>query len=173
MSRIIVLVLFFFLVLSCARYAFASSDYVLPYPSAMPGSFFYKLDLFKEAVMKIWYFGDFGQAKFDLQMADKYLVEAKTLFEYKQYLLAENALLKSNIYFSEVKPNLLKAQKNGKPTQESMLNLKNAASKHIEELLMMESSTPVSFAWVPEKGKTTNIALHNEIDNAIQIRESE
>ena len=67
---------------------FAESQYVLPYPSAMPGSFLYKLNLVQEEILRYWYFGDFGQFKYNLGLSDKYLVEAKTLFEYKQYLLA-------------------------------------------------------------------------------------
>ena len=85
---------------------FAEASYVLPYPSAMPGSKFYKLHQLFEKFEKYWYFGNFSNFHYNLKYSDKYLVEAKTLFEYKQYLLAYQALKKSNSFFLKTKQSL-------------------------------------------------------------------
>ena len=111
------------------RNIFAESSYVLPYPSAMPGSIFYKLNLIQEEILKFWYFGDFGQFKYNLSQSDKYFVEAKTLFDYKQHFLAFQALQKSDKYFRKVKPAIFSAKRNGKNTTDKEKLLKEAAEK--------------------------------------------
>ncbi len=165
---ILVLLITFSPVLS--KNARADSSYVLPYPSAMPGSIFYKLNLAKEWVQRFWYFGDFGQFKYNLKQADKYLVEAKTLFDYKQYFLAHRALQKSDMYFEKIYPNLLSAKKNGKNISVKETMLKDAAQKHIEELTKLKSSVPSVFDWTPERESPTTLNLWESIDTSIRIR---
>jgi hypothetical protein len=148
----------------------AESSYVLPYPSNMPGSVFYKLDLLHEIVSKFWHFGDFGQFEYNLKLSDKYLVEAKTLFDYRQYFLGNKALLKSNFYFSNSGPNLLRAKKNGKDISEKKEILRSASDKHIEELSKIKKSVPKSFVWHAEKLDPVNLSLENELINSIKIR---
>jgi len=152
---------------------FAQSNYVLPYPSSMPGSFAYKIHLLYEDVFKYWYFGDFGQFDYNLKMADKYLVEAKTLFEYKQYLLGYKALKKSDFYFSNSLPNLNKAESNNKNISQKKIVLKEAALKHIEILVKMEVDTPNTFSWQPEKVSPTMLDIKGAIERAINIREND
>ena len=94
------LLLVFFLYLSTSAYA--GSTYVLPYPSQMPGNKFYTINQVIEKVSYFWYFGNFGKSYYYQRLSDKYLVQAKTLFEYKQYLLAYKSLLKSNQYFEKI-----------------------------------------------------------------------
>ena len=77
--------LFFIILIPSSVYA--QSSYVLPYPSQMPGGLYYKIHLIYENVSKYWYFGDFGRFDYNLKQSDKYLVETKTLFEYKQILV--------------------------------------------------------------------------------------
>jgi len=163
---LLTLVLFIFF----SSVSFAQSDYVLPYPSSMPGSIFYKLNLIKEEILKYWYFGDFGQFHFNLKQSDKYLVEAKTLFEYKQYLLALLALQKSDKYFGKIYPNLLSAKNKGKKLAEKETIFKEAAKKHIEELTKLKSSVPSVFAWTPERELPTNLKLWESIDTSILLR---
>lgn len=151
---------------------FASSSYVLPYPSSMPGSLFYKPRLVLDQVMKYWYFGDFGQFKYNLKQSDKYLVEAKTLFEYKQYLLASKSLEKSNGYFNKIYPFLLNAEKNGKSILEKKKLLKEAGEEHVEVLKKLLSETPFEFTWVPEKEKSTHLNIHQLINKSIRIRKN-
>jgi len=151
-------------------FAFAKSDYVLPYPSAMPGNFLYKINLVKEQVLSYWYFGNFGQFKYNLREADKYLVEAKTLFEYEQYLLGFKALKKSDFYFNNVKPSLVKAQAENKNITEIKELLKSAALKHIEILKKILGQVPESFAWRPEKSTSTFLYLKKAIEESIVLR---
>lgn len=149
----------------------AESDYVLPYPSAMPGSIFYKLNLIKEKVLKYWYFGDFGQFHYNLKQSDKYLVEAKTLFDYKQYLLAHRALQKSEKYFEKIYPNLLLAHKNGKNISEKETILEDAAQKHIKEITKIKINVPSVFQWLPERESPTKLNLWESLDTSIKIRQ--
>ena len=151
---------------------FAQSNYVLPYPSSMPGSLLYKSHLIHENFSRYWYFGDFGQFDYNLKMSDKYLVEAKTLFEYKQYFLGDKALRKSDFYFSNIRPNLIKAEKDNKDIVQKKSVLKEAARKHIEILIEMEIDTPDIFNWEPEKVLSTDLYLKRDIENAINIRKN-
>lgn len=163
-------VVFFLLVLSPLS-SFAESSYVLPYPSVMPGNSAYKARVVIDEVKKLWYFGSFGQFTYNLKQSDKYLVEAKTLFEYKQYLLGINALQKSNQYFEKAPSYLQYALKENKNVSDKQLLLKEAAQKHMEVLQFMETITPSIFTWQPEKSASTILQLHETINKSIQIRE--
>jgi len=161
---------FFFLTFFSPVLVFAESSYVLPYPSSMPGSLFYKVHLVFEGISKYWYFGDFGQFEYNLKMADKYLVEAKTLLEYKQYLLGYKSLQESDFYFSNILPSLMKAEKNNKNIVQKNLVLKQAAGKHIETLEKMELNTPAIFIWQPEKALPTTLYLKKAIISSALLR---
>ena len=152
--------------------ALAESIYVLPYPSYMPGSMFYQVHRRWEAVSKYWYFGNFSQFTFNLKFSDKYLVEAKTLFEYKQYLYAHEALIKSDKYFTNSCTFLSKAKKEGVNTTEKEAMLNEAGNKHIEILQQIKQIVPEIFVWTPEKVAPTSLFLWEEIDNAIKARRS-
>lgn len=165
----ILLIFAFFFVVSVAN-AKASSNYVLPYPSVMPGSIFYKLHLVEEKLLQYWYFGEFGQFEYNLKESDKYLVESKTLFEYNQYLLGYNALKKSDSYFIKTLPYLLNAQKEGKNISANRELLREASRKHIETLLEVKQEVPETFNWSPEKSPSTELKLFNAINNSIKIR---
>lgn len=160
--------LIFFLLFSSQSYA--QFSYVLPYPSFMPGNPFYKVNLVKEEILKYWHFGNFGNFKYNLKQSDKYLVEAKTLFEYQQYLLGLEALKKSGSYFDAVLPNLYKAQKENKNISQNRNILHEASLKHVEVLLKIEKEIPETFVWQPEKKKPTTLYLKKEIREAIDIR---
>ncbi len=148
--------------------AFASSSYVLPYPSSMPGSFMYNPRLLLEKALKFWYFGNFGQFTYNLKQSDKYLVEAKTLFEYNQYLLAYKALQKSDSYFLKTLPNLKDAQKEGKNISQNRKLLSSAAQKHIE--ILQNINLPDEFVWQPEKSASSVLQLKSAIETSISIR---
>lgn len=175
------LVLFFtsLFSLNSLNYSFASdlvhknanSSYVLPYPSAMPGSSLYKINLVKDEILKYWYFGNFGQFKYNLKLADKYLVESKTLFEYGQYLLAIRALHKSDDYFRKTEKFLSKAKSEGKNIEVNRSIQKNSAKKHIEVLKKISQELPENFEWNPEKDKPSSLHLRKEINNSISTRE--
>ena len=171
MKKPLILILFLILLsyLSPST-TFAQSDYVLPYPSAMPGSIWYKVRLVQEKLEQLWYFGNFGQLEYNLKESDKYLVEAKTLFEYKQFLLAYNALKKSDVYFKKLPYYLENAEKNGKNISDKRTILKNAGLKHSEILNRLEKELPDSFTWQPEKRASTELNLKHEIEDSIDIR---
>lgn len=170
MKKLILFVFIFFL--SSSSYTFSVSEYVLPYPSSMPGGFLYKLHLVLEQINKYWYFGDFGQFRYNLNQSDKYLVEAKTLFEYKQYLLGYNALEKSDMYFSSAPLYLKNAQLHGKNISEKEEALGQAAKKHGEVLKKMKNTVPAQFTWVGEKAQPITLNLVGAINKSIHIRSS-
>lgn len=152
-------IVFLILILSSTTTAKASSDYVLPYPSFMPGNPLYRVNLLKDEVLKYWYFGSFSQFKYNLKQTDKYLVEAKTLFEYKQYLLAIRALQRSTFYFERANAG------------DQLLILKKAAEKHTEVLRKLSKEVPETFIWQEEKSRPVALFLKNSIENAVLIRE--
>jgi len=149
---------------------FAESGYVLPYPAVMPGNKLHRVQEMKNMALKYWYFGSIGQFEYNRKMADTYLVEAKTLFEYKQYLLGFRALQKSNNYFEKAPFYLERAEKEGKDISEKKEVLKKASEKHKEVLSNMQQYTPKEFFWQPEKVKPTMLKIHEEIEKAIEIR---
>lgn len=149
---------------------FAESKYVLPYPPVMPGGFSYKIRLVYENISKYWHFGSFGQFSYNLKMTDKYLIEAKTLFEYKQYLLGYKALQKSNQYFTNIFPNLSKAEKNGKNILQKRTVFIEAVQKHIEVLEQIKKNIPNTFIWQPEKSIPTTLNLERALNDSIKLR---
>lgn len=164
------LFLIFCIFLTVVQPILAESSYVLPYPSAMPGSKVYKVNLLWEEISRYWYFGSFGQFKYNLKFSDKYLVEAKTLFEYKQYLLAINALQKSDHFFQNITSSMIKAKDENKNTVQAQKLLKEASLKHVEELKKIKDEVPGEFDWIPEKSTGTKLNLWEKIDASIIIR---
>ena len=136
----------------------------------MPGNKFYTINQVIEKVSYFWYFGNFGKSYYYQRLSDKYLVEAKTLFEYKQYLLAYKSLLKSNQYFEKIYPYLLFAKKEGKDISEKQKIFRQESLKHTEELYKLKKSTPEEFLWTPEKSKSTLLNIHFLIEASINIR---
>jgi|SRR5581483_556250 len=149
---------------------YADSSYVLPYPSTMPGNSIYKIHTLYERLLRYWYFGDFGAFEYNIRESDKYLVESKTLFEYKQYLLAYNSLQLSDQYFLKIKPALLKAQKDGKNISEKNTIMESEAQKHIEVLTDLEKIVPSTIIWSPENSTPSTLKSAEEINNSIKIR---
>lgn len=162
--------LIFALFLLLSQISFAQSNYVLPYPSRMPDGLSYKLHVIFEGISKYWYFGDFGQFNYNLKTADKYLVEAKTLFEYKQYLLGYKALQKSDSYFVKILPVIVNAKKHGKNIVGKKMILEEASEKHIETLKKIKNNIPSVFLWQPEKSLPTTLNLEKIINQSIQLR---
>lgn len=148
----------------------AYSDYVLPYPSSMPGSFAYKLENFKERVSKYYYYGDIGRYRYNTFYSDKYLVEAITLFNYKQYFLGYESLQKSNEYFKNISLSLNSANKHDKHTSNFINSYKSESDKHIEELEKLKLIVPFNYNWQAENEKANLLKLHALIDRSIAIR---
>lgn len=168
MKKVIILVLL--LLFSAPVSVFAQSSYVLPYPSAMPGSNLHKISQIIERIEQYWYFGNFGTFTYTMEKSDKYLVEAKTLFEYRQYLLGYKALEKSNKYFRHIPISLASAQKEGKDIAEKRNLLHQAAQKHHEVLRNLSSEVPAEFIWADEKVQPVPLYLQKLIQESIRIR---
>lgn len=167
--KVLLFILLFFFLSSITIFA-ESSTYVLPYPSFMPGSVFYKPSLVLEYISKYFYFGNLGQFKYNLKEGDKYLVQAKTLFEYDQFLLASDSLKKSDRFFLDTISSLSRVENEIKDPSLQKEILRSAALKHIEVLSKMESSLPEVIVWSPEKSKPTTISIKKDIENSISIR---
>lgn len=171
MIRFWIYIFLFIIFAFAAKPLFAQSTYVLPYPSFMPGNILYKPHVFINNLVKYWYFGSMGDYKYNLKQADKYLVEARTLFEYKQYLLGYKALQKSDEYFVNIPQALRKAKNENKDIGQKEKILKEASLKHIEVLSSLKLELPETFIWVPEKESQTTLRLLEAVNESIKIRE--
>jgi len=164
---------FFVILLSIAILWFPPSvraDYVLPYPSAMPGNKLYRIARIIDTVKKPLYFGSISRYKYHLSLADKYLVEAKTLFEYKQYLLAVSALERSDTEFREAAPHLRIADREGKDVRAFVSQFTDAIAEHRRVLSDIQQRVPESVTWTPEKAAATPLSLAALLEQALRIR---
>lgn len=147
-----------------------NAEYVLPYPSFMPGNKMYRISRFVDQVKKYWYFGSIAQTKYHLGLAGKYLVEAKTLFEYKQYLLGVDALKRSDVEFQQLPDFIAKAEKEQKNMKNFISLIIEGATIHKSVLSALESIVPVDFIWTPEKEKPTELNLKSILQVSEEIR---
>lgn len=158
----------FLVALSFPRWSVAA--YVLPYPSFMPGNKLYQISRVVDQLKKYWYFGNIAQIKYHLGLADKYLVEAKTLLEYKQYLLGVDALKRSDVEFQQLSVFVAKAEKEQKDIKNFKTLIIEAATMHTSVLSTLESTLPAQFTWIPEKEKPTELNLKSIVLSSIEIR---
>lgn len=165
--------IFFNLILLIVWFIFSTnhifaSDYVLPYPSFMPGYPLYKVSEFYDAAKQIWSFGNIAKFKYHLSIADKKLVEAKTLFEYQQYLLAARAISTYTLHIDLAGRSMNEAKKEGKNITEKKIILQRAIKKHEEILKKLKEEQPKQFVWKPEKDRPETIEIEKILDNAIK-----
>lgn len=147
-----------------------ASDYVLPYPSFMPGHKLYAVRQLLEKVQELWYFGDMSRVKYHQQMADKYLVEAETLFNYNQALLASFALQKSNSHFAEAVLYERNVVYDHKDKGEQKQKLKQAGEKHKEILESLTQKLPKEIVWTEEKKQPETIPIESLLKQSSVIR---
>jgi len=124
------------------------ADYLLPYPSYMPGNTLYKVSRIIDELKKYWFWGNIASSKYHQGLSDKYLVEAKTLFEYKQYPLALDALARSDEHFQK----------------------KESAGVHRELLLKLLNELPQTYIWQEERQEPVTLAIGDALHRSIQIR---
>lgn len=146
------------------------AGYMLPYPSFMPGHKLYKVSRILDTVKKYWYWGSIGQVKYHLMLSDKYLVEAKTLFEYQQYLLATEALQRSDVHFSQLPEYMERAKKEGKHVDRFVALIEKAATEHEEVLERLKGILPETFTWTPERATPTKLSIYELLFKSIVIR---
>jgi hypothetical protein len=146
------------------------ADYVLPYPSFMPGNKMYRISRIIDQLKRYWYWGNIAQIKYHLGLSDKYLVEAKTLLEYNQYLLASDALVRSDKEFMQL-PKYVSSAKN---EQVDVIKYKQLISqsgqKHKVILFTLITLVPTKFTWTPEKAKSTDLKLQEMLNGSVQLR---
>lgn len=160
------------LFLSTAAINHVHASYMLPYPSYMPGNKLYQLSRILDKVKLYWSYGSIAKAKVYMNLSDKYLVEAKTLFEYKQYLLGADALKRSNSAFEQIPIYIQIGRSERKEMSGVITQIIEGVVVHTQLLAQMEKEVPQEFLWTPEKTGSTNLPLSEYIKAAIKIRQS-
>jgi len=133
----------------------------------MPGNKLYSVSRVIDQVNNWWFFGSIAKVKYHLGLSDKYLVEAKTLFEYKQYLLGVDALKRSTMQF-QILPFYVKQGISEDKNMDIFISaISESAEVHKTVLEEMKNTCPETFQWIPEKDSPTHLPLWSEIENAI------
>lgn len=146
------------------------ADYVLPYPSLMPGNKLYKISRLVDTLKKYWYWGNISQIRYHMGLSDKYLVEAKILFEYKQYILAVDALRRSNNEFFQVKSPLHDARNNQINTSHIETQIQESALVQREVIQKLKQQLPAEYTWKEEKKEPVVLPLFQLLEEAHQLR---
>ncbi len=144
--------------------------YVLPYPSVMPGNKIYRLSRMVDTFKRYWHWGNLSSYRYFLGQSDKALVEAKTLFEYNQYLLAVGALDRSNTSLKDVPEMLRRAKDEGKNIEKYRQELMEAMDAHRRVLAKIKSDTPEEFTWTPEKSTPQLLYIHKLLGESERLR---
>ena len=163
---------FFLLILIFSTPSLVFSEYVLPYPSAMPGNKVYTISRIADQIKRYWSFGSIAQAKYIMSTADKYLVEAKTLFEYKQYLLAFDALERSDKEITTLSKQIQRGIEEKKNMSLVVASLKEQMSTHEKLLTKLYRELPPEFIWTPEKISSTVLSIHERLTASIKLRQN-
>lgn len=163
-KKILVVVTFFVLP------QYVRAEYVLPYPSYMPGNKLYVISRLIDRIKQPFYFGNISSYKYHLSLADKYLVEAKTLFEYKQYLLATDALGRSDAEFVKAPVYIKRAKAEKKDVRKFEAQFQGAAVVHQMVLKRLQKELPEQFQWTPEKDVPINLPIRDLINISLTLR---
>ena len=172
LSRILVWVVFgVFILFLGPSIQVIYADYLLPYPSFMPGHPIYAITKQFDEVNRYWYWGNIAKIKYILKFSDKNLVESKTLFEYKQLLLASEALERSNKLLGKLPVHIAQAQSEGKDINNLKNTIFEAMTVHIQVLEKLALEVPSEFDWTPEKAEPKKLFIREQINSSILIRE--
>ncbi len=147
-----------------------AGEYVLPYPSFMPGNKFYKVTRILDSIERWWYWGSIASFKYHLKLSDKYLIEAKTLFEYKQYQLGVDALKRSDAQIPQVIEFLHSARKEGKDVQKLKIIASDAMVAHALVLEKLSSELPKTYLWTPEKERPVVLDFSLLLNESLAMR---
>ena len=137
----------------------AHASYVMPYPSYMPGHVLYTPRTIVDRIGEWWNFGEIGRAKYHNRLSDRYMVEAKTLFEYGQYKLAVSALKKSDLNFAQSLLYIREVEQRHKDNGELKAHLKEASKKHDEIIISLLSLLPKKAIWEEEYEEPETIEI--------------
>lgn len=163
MKQVFILLYFAFLFLQPV----SASDYVFPYPSYMPGHTLYSMSRTIDYVKQWWHWGTFASINYHMALSDKYLVEAKTLIEYKQYFLAVDALTRSDRNIDKLLPLIEKASQEGKDIYPLSRLIESELESHVAVLDNLRRVVPKTVVWQPEKVQATRLDLSDDISDAI------
>ncbi len=161
-----ILLLFVFFI----PFTFVRAEYVLPYPGVMPGNKIYKVSRIIDKFQYYWHWGSIARTRYYMGISDKYLVEAKTLFEYKQYLLAVDALNRSNLAWVQISPSIRSADNEGKDVAYMKHEFNDEAVIHQQVITNLATQLPEKFTWSPEKGQSTELQLKQLLETSISLR---
>ncbi|MBI5620714.1 hypothetical protein HY949_02975 [Candidatus Gottesmanbacteria bacterium] len=147
-----------------------NAAYVLPYPSYMPGNKLYRVSRMFDVIKKYWHWGSLASYRYALGQSDKALVESKTLFEYGQYLLAVDALTRSNGALEAIPDLLRRANLEGKNIEKYTREVTDAMEVHAQLLAKIISDSPEQFTWTPEKSDAQVLPIHELLARAQHLR---
>lgn len=146
------------------------ASYMLPYPSYMPGNKLYPVMRFFDEAKRYWYWGSLTSYQYFLGQSDKALVEAKTLFEYNQYLLAIAALHRSDRLLQRAPDALRRAKQEGKEVGKFEQEFKEAMAEHKKIIMRLLDTLPEEFTWRPERESPKQLRIHEELKQALLLR---
>ena len=121
---------------------------------------------------RYWYWGTIGNIKYYMMLSDKDLVEAKTLFEYKQYLLALDALDRSNKNIHRLRSLVLLSEREKKDISSLLPIIQEDMFVHESILNTLRNQLPMETLWQPEKQSSVLLQLHQSLDAAIEQRKN-
>ena len=147
-----------------------AQEYMLPYPSYMPGSTLYPISKIVDRIQWYWHFGSISRAKYHTHMSDTYLVEAKTLFEYGQLKLAVDALQRSDEHFVKALLYVRSIDQEQKDRGEQRAILVSQATVHSNVLNELLDNTPEEFTWVDEEKEPVELPIHFSIKTSSELR---
>jgi hypothetical protein len=130
----------------------------------------YRVSRVLDRLKYYWSWGNIAQIKYHLALSDKYLIEAKTLMEYKQFLLATDALRRSDKEFMQLPAYVDGAKKEGVDVAELQHLVTSVADKHVEILTDLLANTPAQFTWTPEKAPSTDLHLADTLKTSMGVR---
>jgi len=159
-TLVLVLLTAYYLLFTSSAHA---ADYILPYPSYMPGHKLYKLEQIWDRAQEYWHFGDIAKFKYYQGFADKKLVEAKVLFEHEQYLLAVDAIQVSNNSLIEAGRYLSHAIQSGKQLNRKAEIYKQALDRHQEERIKLRDELPEVIIWEDENNPPVKLNIYEEL----------
>ncbi len=142
--------------------------YVFPYPSYMPGHRLYPISRILDGLKHYWYWGTLGQLRYHRELSDKYFVEGKTLWEYGQYLLGTDALVRSEEHFTMLSPRIAAAKGEGKWNSELQARILDAASARREATNLLKRSIPQTLVWTEEKSEPIELRIHKTLDRLLE-----
>jgi predicted nucleic acid-binding Zn-ribbon protein len=136
----------------------------------MPGHKLYRVMRLFDDAKRYWYWGSLSSYRYNLGQSDKALVEAKTLFEYRQYLLAVHALERSNRSLQRVPDFLRQAKDKGKNIEKYIQEFGNAMDEHKRLITAIKQDTPEKFTWAPEKNTPQVLSIRQALFESEKIR---